>query len=219
MAAEVDQGRFLLQAQPPLGQHDHLQRVLPVPLRAATCLLHLPWGAQHLNQVQQRMKDCEGSPGSALLRPEWGSPAEEGLLVAWCWKAVGTEGDKAQGSPEHPGGTGVSWGTPKLAYCKVVTSKRIGSAEDSGGSHTPETLQLFTELVPAAPQGLVWRTPRMGPSSILLLLSTGVGRSPCPRRSLQEGRGHSGPGWELGSASAWARTVSTWAGSPGARAQ
>lgn len=33
--AGADQGRFLLQAQPPLGQHDHLQCVLPVPLRVA----------------------------------------------------------------------------------------------------------------------------------------------------------------------------------------
>lgn len=45
----------------------------------------------------------------------------------------------------------------------------------------------------------------MGPSSILLLLGTGVGRSTCPRRSLQEGTGHSAPGWELGSISTSAR--------------
>lgn len=59
----------------------------------------------------------------------------------------------------------------------------------------------------------------MGPSSLLLLLGTGVGKSPCPRHSLWEGTGYSVPGWELGSASAWARIVSTWAGCPGARAQ
>lgn len=59
----------------------------------------------------------------------------------------------------------------------------------------------------------------MRPSSVLLLLGTGVGRSPRPCRSLQEGTGHSVPGRELGSAGVWARMVSTWAGCSGARAQ
>lgn len=35
-AGEANQGRFLLQAQPPLGQREHLRRVLPVPLHAAS---------------------------------------------------------------------------------------------------------------------------------------------------------------------------------------
>lgn len=114
-AGEAEQDRFLLQAQPPLGHRDHLQRVLPVRLRAATCLLWLPWGAQCLNRVQQRRKDCKGSLGSVMLHPERGSPAEAGLLVDWCWKAAGAEGDKAQGSPERPREVGVPRGTPKLA--------------------------------------------------------------------------------------------------------
>lgn len=30
------------------------------------------------------------------------TPLEQGLLVAWCWEAVGMEGDKTLGSPECP---------------------------------------------------------------------------------------------------------------------
>lgn len=99
-------------------------------------------------------------------------PREEGLLVAWCWKAVGMEGDKALGSPECP------QGSPKAASCKVFTSKRTESAEDSGGSHTAEALELFREQGAASPRGLAWRTPRMGPSPLLFLFGTGVA-GPC----------------------------------------
>lgn len=99
-------------------------------------------------------------------------PREEGLLVAWCWKAAGMEGDKALGSPECP------QGSPKAASCKVFTSKRTESAEDSGGSHTPEALKLFREQGAASPRGLAWRTPRMGPSPVLFLFGTGVA-GPC----------------------------------------
>lgn len=73
------------------------------------------------------------------------APLEEGLLVAWCWEAVGMEGDKALGSPE------CLLGNSKAVLCKVFTIKRTESAEDRAGSHTPEALEFFREQGAASP--------------------------------------------------------------------
>lgn len=218
-AGEANQGRFLLQAQPPLGQREHLRHVPPIPLHAATCLLRLPGGAQRLNRVQQRRKGCEGSPGSSVL-------SGESLQKRGCWwpgagKLQGWRVTKCGGVQSVL----EKWAS--LGEPQSWLSARYSLARELGLLRTAAAATLLRRssfsqcwVVPASPQGLVCRMPRVGPSSVLLLLPlplrTGVGRSlPLPARR----NGNSAPGWELRSASAWARTVSTWAGCPGARAQ
>lgn len=71
-AGEAGQGSFLLQAQPLLGQHDHLQCVLPVPLCAAATSSAPPWELSTLTQHSRGRGTARAAQAlrSSVLRGE-----------------------------------------------------------------------------------------------------------------------------------------------------
>ena len=77
-AGEADQGRFLLQAPPLLGQHDHLQRVLPVPLPPAS--------STSLGQLSALTGCSRGGRTATAPRALRSSvPSGEALQKRGCW--------------------------------------------------------------------------------------------------------------------------------------